>query len=109
MLFAHASVAPEPGSEKFITAGCPVGWGVGVGEKVKIDDRWRIVIPARFRKHLKVGDELIVEDRGLEIVLRRVPREDLLREFREIKLFASEEMVGRSAERGKHRYGGRKV
>lgn len=84
-----------------------VGWGVG--ERVRIDKRWRIVIPAKFRRSLRVGEELIVEERGAEIVLRKAPREDLLKRFGEIKLFADEKLVERSAERGKHRYGGRKV
>jgi len=42
-----------------------------MGEKVRIDGRWRIVIPSKFRKGLKVKDELIVEERGSEIVLKK--------------------------------------
>ena len=85
-----------------------MGWGVGVGEKVKIDGRWRIVIASRFRKELKPRDELIVEGRGSEIVLRKVSREDILREFNGIKLFVDEKLRTLGAESGKHRYGGYK-
>lgn len=45
----------------------------------------------------------------LKVMRARRPREDLLVEFREIKLFAREEAIDESAERGKHRYGGYKV
>ena len=83
-----------------------MGWGVG--EKVIIDERWRIVIPARFRKGLKPRDELIVEQSGSEIVLRKVSREDLLKEFNEIKLLIDEKLRDLGAEGGKHRYGGYK-
>jgi len=44
---------------------------VGMGEKAKIDNKWRIVIPSKFRKKLKPRDELIIEERGSEIVLRK--------------------------------------
>lgn len=75
-----------------------MGWEVG--EKVRIDERWRIVIPSRFRKRLKPKDELIVEGRGSEIILRK--------EFNEIKLFVDEKLRMLGAESGKHRYGGYK-
>lgn len=85
-----------------------MGWGVGVGEKVKIDERWRIVIPSKFRKGLKPKDELTVEGRGSEIILRKVAREDILKEFNEIRLFVDEKLRTLGAESGKHRYGGYK-
>jgi len=79
-----------------------------MGEVVRIDDRWRIVIPAKFRKGLRPRDKLIVEKRGGEIVLRKAPRRDLLEEFRKIKLVVSEELRNLGAEKGKHKYGGYK-
>jgi bifunctional DNA-binding transcriptional regulator/antitoxin component of YhaV-PrlF toxin-antitoxin module len=85
-----------------------VGWGVGMGEKVSIDERWRIIIPSKFRKDLKPRDELVVEERGSEIILRKVFREDILKEFYSIKLFVDEKLRTLSAESGKHRYGGYK-
>lgn len=81
---------------------------MGVGERVKIDERWRIVIPSRFREGLRPRDELVVERRGAEIVLKKASREDLLKEFNEIKLFVNENLRTLSAEKGKHMYGGRK-
>jgi len=57
---------------------------------------------------LKPRDELVVERRGAEIILRRVSREDILKEFNEIKLFANEELRSLNAEHGKHKYGGYK-
>lgn len=85
-----------------------MGWGVGVGERVRIDERWRIVIPSKFRKGLKPKDELIVEGRGSEIILRKLSREAILKEFNEIKLFVDEKSRALGAESGKHRYGGYK-
>ncbi|RLE87618.1 MAG: hypothetical protein DRJ49_06210 [Thermoprotei archaeon] len=85
-----------------------MGWGVGVGERVKIDERWRIVIPSKFREGLKPRDELVVERRGSEIILRKVSRGDILREFNEVKLFVEEKLRYLGAEAGKHRYGGYK-
>ncbi len=81
---------------------------MGVGEKVRIDGKWRIVIPARFRDGLKPRDELVVEKRGNEIVLRKAAKGDVLAMFRETKLFAQEGLEALNAERGKHRYGGLK-
>ena len=85
-----------------------VGVGVGVGEKVRIDSKWRIVIPAKFRTGLKPRDELIVERRGDEIILRKIARSDVIERFREIKLFIHESISTFNAEHGKHRYGGLK-
>ncbi|MCD6469261.1 hypothetical protein J7L29_00475 [Candidatus Bathyarchaeota archaeon] len=79
-----------------------------MGERVRIDERWRIIIPSKFREGLKPRDELVVEKRGAEIILRRVSREDILKEFNEIKLFANEELRSLNAEHGKHKYGGYK-
>jgi len=75
---------------------------------VRIDERWRIIIPSKFREGLKPRDELVVEKRGAEIILRRASREDILKEFNEIKLFANEELRSLNAEHGKHKYGGYK-
>jgi len=83
-----------------------MGLGVGMGEIVSIDERWRIIIPSKFRKGLKPKDELLVEEKGSEIVLRKVSREDILKEFYSIKLFVNEKLKTLSAESGKHRYGG---
>lgn len=58
-----------------------MGVGVEMGERVKIDERWRIVIPSRFRKGLLPKDELEVEERGSEIILRKVSSEEILKEF----------------------------
>jgi len=84
-----------------------MGWGMG--ETVKIDDRWRIVIPRKFRRGLKPRDELIVEKRGSEIILKKAQNKDLVKEFEEIKLYAPEDRIVLNAERGKHKYGGRKL
>jgi len=84
------------------------GWGSGVGERVSIDERWRIVIPSRFRKGLRPKDELVVEERGSEIVLRKISREDILKEFNSVKLFVDDKLRMLKAETGKHRYGGYK-
>jgi len=83
-----------------------VGWGVGMGEIVKIDSRWRIVIPKKFRDNLKPNDEFIVEKIGDTIVLRKFNREELIKEFNEIKLYTKDEMKNANAERGKELYGG---
>jgi len=83
-----------------------MGLGVGMGEIVSIDERWRIIIPSKFRKGLKPKDELLVEEKGSEIVLRKASREDILKEFYSIKLFIDEKLKTLSAESGKHRYGG---
>jgi len=77
-----------------------------MGEIVSIDERWRIIIPSKFRKGLKPKDELLVEEKGSEIVLRKASREDILKEFYSIKLFIDEKLKTLSAESGKHRYGG---
>ena len=73
---------------------------------MRIDDKWRIVIPAKFRSGLKPRDEVIVERRGGEIVIRKASREDILETFRSIKLYAHGETRTLNAEAGKHRYGG---
>jgi len=85
-----------------------MGWGVGVGEKVRIDERWRIVIPKRFRKGLKPKDELIVERRGSDIILRKRERKDIVNEFHKIKLIVEDKLKNLGAEEGKHKYGGYK-
>ncbi|MGC8932709.1 MAG: hypothetical protein ACP5KE_04830 [Candidatus Methanodesulfokora sp.] len=72
----------------------------------KIDSRWRIVIPFRSRKGLKTKGELIMEERGSEIMLRKASNEDIMKRFHEIKLFVNEKLRKREAESGKHRYGG---
>ncbi len=77
-----------------------------MGERVKIDERWRIVIPSKFRRWLRPRDELIVEERGGEIILRRAPREKLLMKFHEKKLYVDEALREMGAEEGKHRFGG---
>ena len=77
-----------------------------MGERVRIDERWRIVIPSKFRRWLRPRDELIVEERGGEIVLRRAPREELLRRFHDVKLYVDEALREVGAEGGKHRFGG---
>jgi len=77
-----------------------------VGEIVKIDDKWRVSIPKRFRGKLRTGDKLKVELRGGDIVLRRIDREDLVKKFESIRLEIDEERARLDAETGKHRYGG---
>ena len=77
-----------------------------MGERVRIDERWRIVIPSKFRRWLRPREELIVEERGGEIVLRRAPREELLRRFHDVKLYVDEALREVGAEGGKHRFGG---
>lgn len=79
-----------------------------MGERVKIDSRWRIVIPSKFRKGLRIKDELIVEERGSEIILRKASNEDIMKRFDEIKLFVNKRLSRKEAESGKHRYGGYK-
>jgi bifunctional DNA-binding transcriptional regulator/antitoxin component of YhaV-PrlF toxin-antitoxin module len=79
-----------------------------VGERIRIDERWRIVIPSKFRKGLKPKDELIVEERGSKIILKKLSREDILKEFNETKLFVDEKLRALGAESGKHKYGGYK-
>lgn len=79
-----------------------------MGEKVRIDDRWRIVIPIKYRKGLKPKDELIVEMRGSELILRKASREDILKEFNQLKIYLEEDLTSLNAEKGKHRYGGYK-
>ena len=83
-----------------------MGWGVGMGEIVKIESRWRIVIPKKYRSDLKPDDELLVEKIGDTIVLRRFNREELVKEFNKIKLYTSDDMKKANAERGKELYGG---
>ena len=77
-----------------------------MGEKVRIDSKWRIVIPAKFRNGLKPKDELIVERRGQEIILRKASRSGILNEFHKVKLFTNKRLRSLNAEHGKHRYGG---
>jgi len=79
-----------------------------MGEKVKIDERWRIVIPKKFRKGLNPRDELVVERRGSDIILRKRERKDILNEFHKIKLVVENDLRSLGAEEGKHRYGGYK-
>ena len=55
-----------------------------------MDERWRIVIPSKFRQGLKPKDKLIVERRGNEIVLRKLSAKDILEEFRKIKFYVTE-------------------
>jgi len=77
-----------------------------VGEKVRVDSKWRIVIPRRFRGKIRVGDVMIVEADGDAIVLRKEKSEDLVEKFQAIKLTTSEDMRKGNAELAKHRYGG---
>ena len=77
-----------------------------MGEIVRIDDRWRITIPARFRKGLKPGDILIIERRGEKLILRKFSREDILKRFNEIRLVVDDRMRALDAGYGKHTYGG---
>jgi len=78
---------------------------VGVGERVSVDERWRITIPKRFRRGIRPKDTLIVERVGDILLLKKESREELAREFEEIRLEA-EVGVDWNAEAGKHRYGG---
>jgi len=80
-----------------------------VGKRVRIDDRWRITIPVEFREGLKPKDELIIERRGSMIILKKASGEDVLKKFREIKLYVDEKYRYLDAEKGKHRYGGLKI
>ncbi len=77
-----------------------------MGETVKVDDKWRIVLPKKYREGLRRGDQLVVERRGDEIILRKVERDDLVMKFEEIKLRVSRERRNWNAENGKHEFGG---
>lgn len=79
-----------------------------MGERVKIDDRWRIVIPKKFRRGMRTGGFLIIERRGDVLLLRKKRENELAKRFEEIKLKAEEGRDNWDAEIGKHRYGGAK-
>ena len=85
-----------------------MGWVMGMGEIVKIDERWRVVIPKRFRRGLKPRDELIVERRGSDIILRKRERKDIINEFQKIKHIVGDEFKNLGAEVGKYKYRGYK-
>ncbi len=77
-----------------------------MGDKVRIDDRWRIVIPQKYREGLKPRDELIISREGDRIILRKAGNKEILDMLRRVKLYIEEELRELDAEEGKHRYGG---
>jgi len=80
-----------------------VGVGMGVG-KAKIDSRWRITLPVSARGNLRPGDEVIVEEQGNVIIIRKAI--NVLEEFRKIKLYIeNESLVKDDASVAKHIYG----
>ena len=83
-----------------------MGVGMGMG-KSKVDNRWRITLPAKARGNLKPGDTVIVEERGNIIILRKII--DPLKIFSETKLYLNnKEMMLKDAAEAKHIYGGLK-
>ena len=80
-----------------------MGVGMGVG-KAKIDDKWRITLPASVRKGLKPGDEVIVERLNNVIIIRKT--DDPLKMFREIELYiGNKKLKTADASEAKHIYG----
>jgi len=76
---------------------------MGVG-KTRVDSRWRITLPASARGNLKPGDEVLVEERGNVIVIRKAV--DPLKVFREVKLYVGDEKLrAAGAGQAKHVYG----
>jgi len=67
---------------------------------VRVDSKWRIVIPRRFRGD-KGRDVLIVEADGDAMVLRKEKSEDLVEKFQATKLTTSEDMRKGNAELAK--------
>ena len=72
-----------------------------MAEIVKIDSKWRITIPKKYRKNLKPNDQLLIEKIGDTIILRKFNRENLLKEINEIKLYTKGKMRKTNAEKGK--------
>ncbi len=76
---------------------------MGVG-KTKVDSRWRITLQASARGNLRPGDEVLVEERGNVIVIRKAV--DPLKVFREVKLCVGDEKLRAvGADQAKHVYG----
>ena len=80
-----------------------MGAGMGMG-KTKVDSRWRITLPASTRGNLRPGDEVIVEEQGNLIIIRKAT--NVLEEFRKIKLYIeNENLIKANASIAKHVYG----
>jgi len=80
-----------------------VGVGMGVG-KARVDGRWRITLPAGARGNLKPGDEVVVEEHGDVIVIRKAM--DPLKVFHEVVLRVEDrELALKDASEAKHIYG----
>jgi len=76
---------------------------MGVG-KAKVDKRWRITLPVTARGGLKPGDEVIVEERGNVIIIRKVLHP--LEEFQKIKLYVKDKkLIKADASEAKHVFG----
>ncbi len=70
----------------------------------KIDNRWRITLPAGARGRFKPGDEVIVEEHGNVIIIRKAF--DPLKEFMKTKLYVrNKELAKADASEAKHVYG----
>ncbi len=70
----------------------------------KIDNIWRITLPAGARGRFKPGDEVIVEEHGNVIIIRKAF--DPLKEFMKTKLYVrNKELAKADASEAKHVYG----
>ncbi|MCD6509420.1 MAG: hypothetical protein J7L11_03405 [Thermoprotei archaeon] len=72
--------------------------------RTRVDKRWRITLPATARGNLRPRDEVIVEERGNMIVIRKAVNPFKI--FQEVKLYVKEEkLVKADASEAKHTYG----
>ncbi len=82
---------------------------VGAGKKVKIDKKWRIVIPREIRKNLNVGDEVTVslDEKGRIIIEKANDWRKKLEEIKAIKLHGDKSKIRLDAAKLKGRYEGK--
>lgn len=75
---------------------------MGVG-KARVDSRWRITLPSSARGNLRPGDEVIVEEQGSILIIRKAI--NVLEEFHKIKLYTEKNLEKADAAEAKHVYG----
>jgi len=80
-----------------------------VGKIVKIDSKWRILIPKDFRDDFKPGEEVIIEKGGKGLlIIRKKPRnaKEILDKIKEIKLEGDPNRIFDDAAKVKDMYWG---
>ena len=83
---------------------------MGVGKTVKIDKKWRILIPKEIRKYFKIGDEVMITlDKDGKVVIKKTKDwKRKIEEIKSIKLKGDKSKIRLDAAKVKDEFGGKK-